>query len=144
MLEKISKSKIETINIAKEFVKNIETNVLAMEGNLGAGKTTFAKGLAQGLKIKKEITSPTFTIIKLYKTKNKKYKQFCHIDTYRLNSENELLSIGFDEYLKDESILILIEWSEKIKNLLPEIYYKISIDHINENTRKIKINLIKK
>ncbi|NCD01086.1 tRNA (adenosine(37)-N6)-threonylcarbamoyltransferase complex ATPase subunit type 1 TsaE [bacterium] len=144
MLEKITKTELETINIAKEFVNNIETNVLAMEGDLGAGKTTFAKGLAQGLKIKKEITSPTFTIIKLYKTKNKKYKQLCHIDTYRLNSEEELLSLGFDEYIKNEKTLTLIEWSEKIKNLLPEKYYKISIEHINETTRKIKISLIKK
>jgi tRNA threonylcarbamoyladenosine biosynthesis protein TsaE len=143
MIEKISKTEIETKKIAKKFVKDIKTNVLAMEGNLGAGKTTFAKGIAEALKVKEEITSPTFNIIKLYKTKNKKFKQFCHIDAYRLNSEKELLSLGFKEYLKNKKILVLIEWSEKIKTILPKEYYKVSISSPEEKIRKIKIKLIK-
>ena len=118
--------------------------VVALEGELGAGKTTFVKGLAKILGIKAKIKSPTFTLIKKYKlgknSKLKSKKYLYHIDCYRLKDHKDMLVLGMKDMLKDKDNLILIEWPERIRKILPKKHIKIKIDHIDKNTRKISIN----
>ncbi len=111
--------------------------VIGLIGDLGAGKTIFAKGFAKGLGIKEDVTSPTFVLEKIYKLKTKNRRFFVHIDAYRIENSKELLSLGFKKLLKEPSNIILIEWADKIKNILPKKYIKICFEHMEKNKRKI-------
>lgn len=118
----------ELISLGQSFAKTLEPgDVIILNGELGAGKTTFVKGVALGLGIDEPITSPTYTISKLYDSK------LCHVDSYRISSED----IGLDD-LKDQGYIICVEWSENIKDYLPEVKYEINIEYILEG-RKIEI-----
>ncbi len=122
MKEYISNSPAQTKNFAKKIARQFKTGkVLGLIGELGSGKTQFFKGLAEYFKVKKPVTSPTFVLLKSYKIKNKNFKQLVHIDCYRLNKQEEILDIGLSEYLQQaENNLIVIEWAEKIKDILPK------------------------
>lgn len=128
----LSTSEKQTFNFAKKFSKNLTGGrILGLTGNLGAGKTIFTKGLALGLGIKKNITSPTFVLMKVYPvTKNQKIKFLVHIDAYRIKSARDLMTIGSDEYFKRPDTITVIEWADKIKKILPgkTKFVKISID----------------
>lgn len=116
-------------------------SVLSLFGDLGSGKTTFVKGLAEGLGVKTSVNSPTFNILKLYKIKgNSKAQLFCHIDAYRLNSASDLESLGFQELLQDKNIIIAVEWAEKVKTALPKNSIKIKFNHLADDWRKITIS----
>ncbi len=90
------------------------SEVLALTGNLGAGKTTFVKGLAKGLGVRQTITSPTFVLMKVYQAKRGKIKNFVHVDCYRVPGV-ELKAIGLGDYLGDPHTVVAIEWAEKLK-----------------------------
>lgn len=123
----------ETQNIAYEIGKWIhEGMVLTLEGDLGAGKTTFTKGLAKGLEIKRNVNSPTFTIIKEYHGRLPLY----HMDVYRL--ENGADEIGLDDYLFGEGVCV-IEWASMISDLLPSNRLDIKIYRESENERRIEL-----
>lgn len=121
--------------------------VLALEGVLGAGKTTFAQGFAKGLGIEEgNITSPTFVILKEYnlhkhslrfKIQDSRFKNFYHMDCYRLENEKDLEGVGLKEILKNPENLILIEWPERIKKALPKKLARVKIYYISESKRKI-------
>ncbi|MGB9857773.1 MAG: tRNA (adenosine(37)-N6)-threonylcarbamoyltransferase complex ATPase subunit type 1 TsaE [Dictyoglomaceae bacterium] len=129
----ISHSALETMELGKKFGERAKPgDFYILIGDLGTGKTTFLKGFAQGLNIEKPIISPSFLIIREYEGKY----PFVHIDAYRLNSFVELLDLGWEEYLDGEKI-IAIEWGEKIKELWPEEYLKISFFHRSLNTREL-------
>ncbi len=114
--------------------------VLALAGDLGSGKTTFAQGFLRGLGIKNKITSPTFVIAKNYKLKTTNYKHAWHFDCYRIRKPAELFSLGFREILADPQNIILIEWPEVIKKVLPRNSIRINFEHgEKENQRTIKI-----
>ena len=117
--------------------------IIALEGELGAGKTTFVKGLAKSLGGKSKIKSPTFVLIKKYPiTKNnrfKKIKYLYHIDCYRLRDYRDLEALDIRNVFKDPQNMVLIEWSDRVNKILPKKYIKIHIDHVDENTRKIRI-----
>mgnify|MGYP001225705085 CR=1 FL=1 len=121
--------------------KNLQGGeVLALYGDLGAGKTKFLQGLSKGLGVKNQVNSPTFNILKLYKViANKKIKSFCHIDAYRLQSEKDLLSLGIEEYFQDKETVTAIEWAEKIKNIWPKKTIVIKIKHLEAEKREITI-----
>src|SRR3989344_1291607 len=93
--------------------------IIALTGDLGAGKTTFVQGFCRGIGVKKRITSPTFVLVKSYKLKTKSYDKIYHIDCYRLTSE-ELAALNFQEIINNPQNIILIEWAEKIKKILPK------------------------
>lgn len=123
----------ETQNIAYEIGKWVhEGMVLTLEGDLGAGKTTFTKGLAKGLEIKRNVNSPTFTIIKEYHGRFPLY----HMDVYRL--ENGADEIGLDDYLFGEGVCV-IEWASMISDLLPSNRLDIKIYRESENERRIEL-----
>jgi len=136
-------SEEETKELGKTIAKDLHGGqILALYGDLGAGKTTFTKGLAEGLGIEDTITSPTFTLMNVYELKQPQntITTFVHIDTYRLNSEEELRDIGVEDYLEDPNTLVLIEWPDKIPNILKtKNVISIHIEHSTENERKIQV-----
>jgi tRNA threonylcarbamoyladenosine biosynthesis protein TsaE len=135
----------QTNTIAKEFAKSLHGgDIVLLHGDLGAGKTTFTKGIAEALGVEDTITSPTFTLMNVYPIKNSKFEiqNLIHIDTYRLEDAAELVDIGVEDYLGDPNTVCLIEWPEKIKNLLQgKKVVDIFFEHAgeDENTRKITI-----
>lgn len=129
--------------LAKEIIKKHSRLkrgiVIGLEGELGAGKTTFVKGFARGLGIKAKISSPTFVIMKSYRLYVTSYKTLFHIDAYRLKDHNDLVRLGIEEIFNNTENITLIEWSDRVKKILPKNYIKIHIDHIDEKTRKIAV-----
>ncbi|WP_420829958.1 tRNA (adenosine(37)-N6)-threonylcarbamoyltransferase complex ATPase subunit type 1 TsaE [Bacillus ectoiniformans] len=107
-------------------------SVILLEGDLGAGKTTFTQGLAKGLGVKRNVNSPTFTIIKEYMGKMPLY----HMDVYRVKDSEE--DLGFDEYFYGEGVCV-IEWAHLIEAQLPDEYLKISLLHKGDDDREIQI-----
>ncbi len=141
-----SKSPNQTQKIASELAKKIiksmpwhHAKVFALEGELGVGKTTFVKGFARGLGIKSHITSPTFVLMKVYRFKSTSYKLLYHIDAYRIKNHKDLLPLGVKEIIADPANIVLIEWSDRVKKILPKKYVKIHIDHLDKNSRKITV-----
>jgi len=143
MKEIITKNSKATQEFANNFAKNLNSgDILALVGDLGGGKTTFTKGLAYGLGInEKEVSSPTFTSIREYKIKNNpNIKKLFHLDLYRLHSEKEAEELGLHELFEDKSAIIVIEWADRIKKILPKESLIIRFKFINQNTRKILFN----
>ena len=142
----------ETQNLGKEFAKTLRGGELvALYGNLGAGKTTFVQGLAMDLGIKRRIISPTFIIIKSYRIKFKTQKAkvkttiqnskiFYHIDLYRMETAEDIRGLGIDEIIGNSNNIIVIEWAEKIKDFLPKERIDIYFEYLDENKRKITVN----
>jgi len=129
----------ETNKVAEDLVSKLKgKSVIALSGNLGAGKTTFVKAIANKLGVEENVTSPTFVLIKLYNTKDEKIKKIIHVDCYRLDGKEDLYEIGLEDYLEYKDSLVVIEWADKIVNL-PDDIIKINIKIIGENKRNIKI-----
>ena len=127
--------------ISKTRFKKNQAVVLALKGNLGSGKTTFTQGFLKGLGVKKKITSPTFVIQKNYKLKDKSYKLAYHIDCYRIKKSQELLILGIKEIFDNPKNIVLIEWPEKIKKILPKERFDLRFEYgKKENERRIVIN----
>lgn len=125
----------ETIDFAKKLSRLLKKgDLLGLFGDLGSGKTTFIKGLAQGLGFKNKINSPSFVILKIYKRKI----SFYHFDLYRLRSLKELEDIGYQDFITDSGICV-IEWAQKAKELLPKHYLKIKIKIRGKTAREIKL-----
>lgn len=119
---------------AKILMKHVGSkDVILLNGDLGAGKTTLTQFIGKYLGVKRNINSPTFNIIKSYKGKELKLH---HMDCYRLEDSDE--DLGFNEYFEDDAVTI-IEWSQFIQEFLPEEYLVINITTINENQRQINI-----
>jgi len=133
-------SPAQTAKVAKSFAKKLKGgDIIALYGDLGAGKTVFVKGLAIGLGIKKRILSPTFVFIRSYPFKKKdKVLTLHHVDLYRGQNTSDFKFLGLDEIFNSKSVVV-IEWADKIKNSLPKKRYDIFIKKIDEKTRKIKI-----
>lgn len=113
--------------------------VISLRGDLGAGKTTFAKLFGKHLGVKEEVQSPTFLILKKYKTFNPFFEYFFHIDAYRLEKEEELSKLGLREILANPKNIVLIEWPEKVPTILPADTFQIFFFHVSESEREIDI-----
>jgi tRNA threonylcarbamoyladenosine biosynthesis protein TsaE len=132
----------ELAGIAQEVVsfctQNEHAQVIALIGDLGAGKTAFTKELAKLLGIAYEITSPTFVIMKSYEIPaHPFFKKLVHIDAYRIEADDEMRVLGFNEILSDPTNLVCIEWPEKIENLIPKDAYTVSLTLNLDETRTI-------
>lgn len=115
----------QTYELAKRAAQLIKGGVVfCLKGDLGAGKTLFVQGLADGLQAREEVTSPTFSIMNIYQGKF----TIVHFDLYRLESAEELEDIGFYEYSQQEDAVVLIEWPDKFWEELPEDYLLFSIE----------------
>lgn len=125
----------ETEKIANDFASSLKGGeVVLLNGDLGAGKTTFTQYVFKALGVKETVTSPTFAILKSY---NGRFKLH-HFDTYRITTE-EAIESGFDEIFEEKDSIIFVEWSENIKDLLPNKTITINIKYINENEREFEI-----
>jgi tRNA threonylcarbamoyladenosine biosynthesis protein TsaE len=145
----ISNSPQETQNLAKDLLNSFNSHLICLYGELGSGKTTFVQGLAKSLGIKKRIISPTFIIIKGYQIPEARGKKgncqlaagrfltFYHIDLYRVASKNNIEVLGLEELWSDLKNLIIIEWPEKIENILPKKRIDIKFNYEGKNKRKI-------
>lgn len=132
----LSRSVEETYKIAEEFAKNLKGgDVVILNGDLGAGKTTFTKGLAKALNIKENITSPTFTLMNIYLSGK---LPLYHYDMYRITDEDEAREIGLNEYFYGNGVCV-VEWAENIKNLLPKKLITINITKVDDNSREFEI-----
>ncbi len=138
----ISKNLNDTNKAAAYIVDHIHGgDILLLDGDLGSGKTTLTKSIAKILGVEEEITSPTYVIMKNYTfPMNRGISEIAHVDAYRLNGIADAESIGLAEYFKKDDILVIIEWPNNIKNLLPTGYKKVSLKYINDNCREIIIN----
>lgn len=128
-------------NFAKEILKTAPKKsavVLGLQGNLGGGKTTFLQGFSKGLGIKEKILSPTFVIQKRFKMKDLKFDNFYHIDCYRLKNEKDMSALGLKEIIRNPENIVAIEWSEKIKKVLPKSTILIEFKFIDKNKRELK------
>ncbi len=141
MQEFISHNLAETENIAQELLSSLaDKSILALSGNLGAGKTTFVKFLAKVLGLEENITSPTFVLLKAYDIDFADFKKFVHVDCYRLDAKEDLADIGLQDYVADTSNLLLIEWADKINNLPLDKVLHIKIEILGETSRKFIIS----
>ena len=137
MVEIITNSPDETIALGKKTASKVcAGSIIAITGTLGSGKTCFSKGIALGLGINENITSPTYTIINEYKRDG--CPALYHIDAYRLNCDKDFEDIGGIDVLNSGGISI-IEWSERIPNSIPKEAIFITIEIKDENSRTIKI-----
>lgn len=117
----------ETRVVAKKFAESLATRKLAKKaliigftGELGAGKTTFIKSFTRSMGVRKKITSPTFVILRRFKINSKPFKNIFHIDAYRISEKSELSAVGIDKILESPSNIVLVEWADRIKNVLPK------------------------
>jgi len=113
--------------------------VLALEGEMGGGKTTFLQGFAKGLGVKEKILSPTFVILKRFKIKDLRFKFFYHIDCYRIEKPQEILDLGFQEIISNPKNIVAIEWSDRVRRIIPRDSLIIKFELANKNKRKIKL-----
>ena len=127
----ISKSREETEAFAKEYAKTlVGGDVVLLDGEMGAGKTVFAKGVAKGLGVEEEVTSPTYAYMNDYDGR------LFHYDCYRIESVEQAERLGLADYF-DMGVVCLIEWSQNIAPLLPPVVKRVRIEKRGENERAI-------
>lgn len=144
----ITKNSKETQKLAENIARKVLVGkkgpvIIALAGELGAGKTTFTQGFAKGLGIREKVLSPTFVILKRFKLNNltiKQFNNFYHFDCYRINNPKEILDLGWKEIIGNSENIVIVEWAGNIKKIMPENAIWISFCHgLDENKRKIKI-----
>lgn len=134
---KLTHSKEETMQLAKSIADKLPNGItLTFSGDLGAGKTTFVRGLAEGLGITEVVQSPTFNIMKIY-LKGK--RPLIHIDAYRLADIDT--DIGLDEYIGYETGITVIEWPMYIQKLIPDYSIEVEISNLGDDNRQLKFKL---
>ena len=147
------------IEVSKKFAQNFAKKilgegrkgsgalVLALMGDLGSGKTTFAQAFAEALGVKEKVKSPTFIIFRKSKIipltagQNSKFRYFYHFDVYRINSEKEILNLGWEEIISNPENIVLVEWADKIEKILPKGCVKINFKHLKGDKREIVLNV---
>ena len=135
LLSIITHSESETYEFAKGIAKHLNPSaIVLLDGNMGMGKSVFARGIIHGLGYEGKVTSPTFTLMNEYPTDPPVY----HFDMYRLESPEQLYGIGYEEYVYSDGIA-LIEWAEKMEELYPDKFITVRIEELKENERQITV-----
>ena len=131
----------EMDELAKVLANKYRTGgCIGLIGDLGTGKTTLTKKICKELHIEENIKSPTFTYVIGYDTGDVKVY---HFDVYRINNEDELYEIGFEDYIGEESSIVIVEWADNIIDEMPENTVYVEIEHNGEDTRRISIYKLK-
>ncbi|MFA7253225.1 MAG: tRNA (adenosine(37)-N6)-threonylcarbamoyltransferase complex ATPase subunit type 1 TsaE [Patescibacteria group bacterium] len=141
-MEYICKTEQETADLAKKVASGAKQgDIFALFGELGSGKTTFAKSFSSALGVRQVVTSPTYSIVKSYKIdKDGEIGKVYHLDCYRLSNSLEIETIGLEEILSDGDAVFLLEWPERVMEILPKDRLKcISFSYVDGDTRKITI-----
>ncbi len=144
----ISKSSLQTQEIGKIIARALSKKsffkkalVVGLKGELGGGKTTFIQGFAKGLDVKEKILSPTFVIMKNFSIQTGKFRKLYHFDVYRISKISELKLLEFKNVLSNPKNIVLIEWVDLIKKAVPKRSITFTFSFIDENTRKIVIEI---
>jgi tRNA threonylcarbamoyladenosine biosynthesis protein TsaE len=149
----ITKNSKETQKLGKMLAEELKSgSIIALQGALGSGKTTFTQGFLAGLKVKGPYTSPTFVVLKHYKIKNQKSKiknssknskvlkfkiiNIYHADAYRVNSK-DILSLGWEEIISNPENIVIIEWADRIRKIIPAQAIWIKFEWVSEKERKV-------
>ena len=142
--EFVTQSGADTIEVGRKLAKLLKPpQLLILRGDLGTGKTTLVKGIAEALDAAEadEVTSPTFTLVHEYDgTRDGKPVKLFHLDVYRLEGDRQLETLGLDELLKDDA-LVLVEWGEKFKSIKKKSTGEIAITSTGGDARKITVTL---
>jgi len=134
----ITTSSVQTKKLGEMLAKELHGgDIICLSGDLGSGKTTFTQGILKGLGVKGPFTSPTFNIIKTYKTK---LKNIYHIDAYRI-SYKDLLELGWKDFAGKSNSIVIIEWAERVKKIIPAKSFWIGFRWINDKERNITLSL---
>lgn len=138
-MKMISRSVKQTLRLGRVIAGNLEPgDIICLFGGLGSGKTVLAKGIAQGLGIKKEeVTSSSFVLISEH---NQGRMPLFHFDFYRLKREEDILALGYEEYFYGEGVSI-VEWADRLKRLLPKEFLKVELGFGPDSARLIKISV---
>ena len=134
----LTNSPEQTLGLGVKFGKTLKSGtVVALIGELGTGKTIFTKGIAKALGVKdyKYVNSPSFVILKEYKSKK---TPLYHFDLYRLKSSQDLDTVGYEEYFYSKGVSV-VEWADRAMDVLPERYISVRFKHLGKNKREIKI-----
>ena len=138
MTEIVTHSAAETVELGKRIGMRLRRgDVVAFRGGLGAGKTTLTRGIAVGMGLGDEVTSPTFALVNVYENGDR--TPLCHFDMYRIGSEEELDAIGFYDYL-EQGAALAVEWSENIAGALPKGTVYISLERLSDEERLIRLS----
>jgi len=132
----------KVVEVVLEKAQGFDENtafVVGLYGNLGSGKTTFTKHLAKALNIPETITSPTFVIQKNFNIDLGRFKKLFHFDMYRLESEDELRTLCWQEVISGAENIVLIEWPNIVNNALPEKLLELKFEFIDKSTREVEI-----
>jgi len=134
----------ETYELARDFVRDEigKNRIICLQGDLGAGKTTFTQGVLSELGAQKPYTSPTFNIVKEYDVDKYGIEKVYHIDVYRIGSE-DMESIGWHDIVKDDKALVVIEWPENIKDILPSKVNVVLCEMIDKDKHKYTFGVSK-
>ena len=134
----LSHSEAETESAGALFATVVkESDFVALEGDLGAGKTAFVRGFASVLAPDAPVSSPSYSVINEYEGNG---ILICHMDVYRIESDDDLYSVGYYDY---GNCITLVEWCEKTPQIIPEKYYRVRIEKLDEQTRMIYIYSVK-
>lgn len=131
-------------NVAKAIIAKAKSTssdsstLIALSGDLGAGKTTLTQEIARQLGVKENVISPTFVIMKKYEVVDDTFKYLVHIDAYRLEKDEELLKLGWKEILEDKNNLVIIEWPENVIGCIPDKVCKVRLSHQDEGVRTVE------
>lgn len=135
---------VDLVEIARKIIDKIEriksnkAKVIALHGDLGAGKTTLTKQILKILSPKSTTKSPTFVIMRRFEVSYKQINTLIHIDAYRLKNEEDLLKLRFKEILSDPETIIVLEWPEVISKLLPKNTVHVFLSHKGKEEREVK------
>lgn len=132
----------DTWALAREFAAELRPgDVVCLEGDLGAGKTTFTQGLAAALGVKGRVTSPTFCIVQEHEGRGgSSVPLLVHMDLYRLRGEDDVLAIGWEDYLARGAVIV-VEWPERAGSLIPPGARRVVINHLSEDSRLVRIDM---
>ena len=141
VFEKIDDIQKATLDLSSHISNaNKKATIVTLSGDLGAGKTTFTQKFAEHIGIKNPVVSPTYVIEKIYEINFLNFKQFIHIDAYRLDGAKQLFDIGWEELIKNPEHLIFIEWPEMVSDAIPGDVVQLEFSHgDHENQRKLDI-----
>lgn len=139
--EQITRSEEETIALGERLGRALRAgDVVALHGDLGAGKTRFVRGIARGMGLDESgVCSPTFVIVNVYKGAGIPDRALVHVDAFRLSGEDDLPSLGWDR-LTDGNSVVVVEWAERLADSLPARRISVRIDHLGDEMRRITID----
>lgn len=127
----------EATRLLSTLVPGAKATLITLTGELGAGKTAFTQALATELGIDEPVTSPTFVLEKIYTLSDQRFSRLAHIDAYRLKGGSELAALGFDELMNDSTTLVVLEWPERVADMLPPATVAMTIVVNTDGSRTI-------